>query len=306
MIALGLSVISVCAIHVGRHYGFIAPPAPVVVQPITLQGAPSDAALEAGLTSRTGAGQPDLLAGIPSNAPNAKALRRGTLSGGTWIPILMYHYVREAPAGDYDGLVLSVTPAEFTRQMLYLKDHGFTTLTMHDVDLVLLGKKPLPPKPVALTFDDGYTDFATTAAPVMKGLGLTATNYVPTQLLEDAAGAYMTWPDVFRLDREGFEMAAHTQFHTDLSQVDAARARIEIFGSKADLESHLGHPVYDWAYPYGGFNYTAIQLVHDAGFISAATTEAGAYHDDAQLPVLTRTRVSGGESLEDWASRLLP
>ena len=291
VIAMGLAVTTVSGMQVARHYGLGRGPA-LTTQPASVQGIDSSTALEAGLTDPR-PGQADPLAGIPTDAPDGPALRRGTLAHGTWIPILMYHYVRDVLKGDQAAYVLSVAPAEFERQMRYLRDNGFTTLTMQDVDLVLMGRKELPPKAVALTFDDGYHDFYTNAAPVMKRFDLTATNYVPTQLVGDPAGAYLTWPEVFTLDREGFEMAAHSQFHVDVSKVSAARARIEIFGARADLESHLGHPVTDWAYPYGGFNYDTIGLVHEAGYFSSATTQAGAYHDQAQMPLLTRTRVSG-------------
>ena len=156
---------------------------------------------------------------------------------------------------------------------------------------------------MALTFDDGYQDFYSTAVPIMRPLGITATNYVPTMLV--GRPSYMTWSEIQLLDSEGYEMAAHSQFHVDVSKVSASRAEIEIFGAKSDLENHLGHEVVDWAYPYGGYSYSTVQLVHDAGYLSGATTKPGGWHDAMQIPVMTRVRVGGGDSLDHFARSLV-
>ncbi|MFY9615748.1 MAG: polysaccharide deacetylase family protein [Candidatus Dormiibacterota bacterium] len=304
VIAFSLAVGTVSGVHIAHHYGYIGGRL-TVVSAASNQGATG---LDPGTQQE--AGLPDAVSGqgsgsaginsIPSDAPMADILKRGTLKGGLWLPIVMYHYVRVAPAGDRMGFALSVTPTDFAAQMAWLKENGYTTVTMRDVDQILMGQKPAPAKPVALTFDDGYMDFYTAAAPTLRANGQTATNYVPTQLVGDRGGAYMTWPQIQELDHQGFEMAAHSQFHVDVSKVNAQRAKTEIFGARADLEQHLGHQVIDWAYPYGGFNYATIKLVADAGYISATTTIGGAFHDTGQLPLLTRVRVNGGESLQQF------
>jgi peptidoglycan/xylan/chitin deacetylase (PgdA/CDA1 family) len=237
-----------------------------------------------------------------SVAPSPTIMNRPPLKTGLWVPILMYHYIRRSP--DKAGVPLSVLPEDFAAQMHYLKDHGYTTITMSDLDLALLGRKALPPKPVALTFDDGYQDFYSTAVPIMRPLGITATNYVPTMLV--GRSNYMTWSEISELDVEGFEMAAHSQFHVDVSRVSTVRAQVEISGSKADLEQHLGHPIFDWAYPYGGYSYATVQQVSQAGYSSAVTTRPGAWHDALQMPLLTRVRVGGGETLDRFARSLNP
>jgi len=235
-------------------------------------------------------------------APSPSIISRPAPKTGLWVPILMYHYIRKSP--DKAGVPLSVLPEDFSAQMHYLKDHGYTTITMRDLDLALLGQKALPAKSVAITFDDGYQDFYSTATPIMRPLGLTATNYVPTMLV--GRSNYMTWSEIQQLDGEGFEIAAHSQFHVDVSKVSAVRAQIEIAGSKADLEQHLGHAVVDWAYPYGGYSYATVQQVSHAGYVSGVTTRPGGWHDATQLPLLTRVRVGGGETLDRFARSLSP
>lgn len=220
---------------------------------------------------------------------------------GTWLPIVMYHYIRTVSRSDPVGYNLSITPEHFRAQLQWLKDRGYTTLTMHEVDEVLAGRRPVPVHPVALTFDDGYRDFYTTAAPLLREQGFNATNYLPTQLV--GGKNYMSWREIVELDAEGFEMAAHSQYHVDISKATGDRARLEVFGAKADLESHLGHPVVDWAYPYGGVSVAAAKLVREAGFWSAVTTRSGSWRYPDQMLYLSRARMSGGDAASEiaWA-----
>lgn len=308
---VALAATVVAGTYVGRHFGLlpanflrltasqgVRSPAPARPDVAVLQESVSQRVLlppaspsPSGLVDTSPPPVPSALPTIISQPP---------LKAGIWVPILLYHYIRYSP--DRAGIPLSVVPPDFQAQMQYLKDHGYSTITIRDLDLALLGRKGLPPKPVALTFDDGYQDFNSTAVPVMRRLGLTATDYVPTMLV--GRPNYMTWTEVQLLDAQGYEMAAHSQFHVNVAQVPVGRAQVEIFGAKSDLERQLGHEVVDWAYPYGGFNFTAIQLVHQAGYWSGATTRPGAWHDAAQLPLLTRVRVFGGESLDQFARSL--
>lgn len=316
VIALCVAVTIVSGVHLGRHYGLVNADLlrsinlPSAARTVTA-GTPSaqDAAerQEAGLTppnQQVDAG--GLLPAASSDpsiagtAPSPSIMTRGPLHAGLWVPILMYHYIRDSP--DRAGAGLSVLPSAFAAQMHYLKDNGYNTVTMSQLDLALMGKGSLPANPVALTFDDGYNDFYATAVPVLRPLGMTATNYIPTMLV--GRPDYMTWPEIELLDSEGFEMAAHSQFHVDVSKVPIGRAQVEIFGSKADLEAHLAHPVTDWAYPYGGASYATAELVHQAGYWSGVTTVDGGWHDAAQMPLLTRIRVQGGETLSLFADNL--
>jgi peptidoglycan/xylan/chitin deacetylase (PgdA/CDA1 family) len=263
-----------------REGGLVAPPAAPPISPepppATVRGQPNESLISPAM-------------------PSEGDLRR-PLRSGTWLPIVMYHYIRDAPRSDNLGWNLSVAPDDFRKQIGWLTDHGYTAITMREADLILAGQAEAPARPVALTFDDGYRDFYRNAAPILRAARFTATNYIPTRLLGE--NDYMTWSEVRQLDEEGFEMAAHSQYHTDISTANPDRARIEVFGSKADLESHLGHPVVDWAYPYGGFDLASIALVREAGFWSATTTEPGSWHDARHMLYLTRVRMGGTAGLQ--------
>jgi peptidoglycan/xylan/chitin deacetylase (PgdA/CDA1 family) len=299
VIAFSAAAIGFFGLRLAHHWGVIGR-LPHVPRPAALFRAQAVAAADSA-PDESGIG-----AEVTGTAPPVSGVLAmpAPVRSGTWVPVLMYHYVRVAPRGDSAGFNLSVTPESFAAQMRWLRDHGYHTLTMAQVDAALLRHEPLPQKPVALTFDDGYEDFYTAAAPIMRELGITATAYIPTGLLERRG--YMTWAQVRDLDSQGFEMAAHTIDHADLIHLDDARARLQITGAREALESHLGHPVIDFCYPYGAFDYRIMAMVQAAGFESATTTQLGGWHTADHMFDMARVRVSGGEPLEAWARELDP
>jgi peptidoglycan/xylan/chitin deacetylase (PgdA/CDA1 family) len=309
VIAFCVAVTGVAGQHIARHYGYQGVIGLGHPMPGTTPAADSTNEVELqqeadAPDTSVQAGNSPQLGSSPGGPASGAGGGPGSDSKGMWIPILTYHHVGAVSPRNLTAYTLSVAPNEFRTQMQYLKDQRFTTLTMRQVDDILMGKKPPPSKPVALTFDDGYVDFYTAAAPVLREFGLTATEFVPTQLAGDARRGYMTWPMLQELDKQGFEIAAHTQLHIDLNRASEARQRTEIFGAKADLEKQLGHEVVDWAYPYGAHNPTAMRLVKEAGFISAATIVWGGWHDVNQMPELTRIAVNGGNSEANFEANI--
>lgn len=220
-------------------------------------------------------------------------------------PVLMYHYVRVVadPQADQLGFSLSVTPAAFETQMTYLISHGFTTITPDDLWQAVSGQSTLPPKPVLITFDDGYADFYTAAWPILKKYNLKATAFVVTGFLSDLAGRYLTWSEVRELDRSGLvTIADHTAHHVNVAT--SAQAEFEIVASKQRLEAFLGHAVTAFAYPGGTFNIAAEKMVAKSGFNFGFTTQGGRSHSLAARLAAPRVRVSGGETLATFIARL--
>ena len=220
------------------------------------------------------------------------------------VPILMYHYIRVNPvATDKVGFGLSVPPDTFATQMAYLRSAGAHTVTLDQVAQALNGGPSLPPRSVVLTFDDGHNDFATEAVPIMKKYGFVGTDFVVPGFLGHTT--YMTATQVQQVDAMGMVIGAHTVHHIALASVPLSVAQAEIDGSKQLLEQLLGHPVLDFAYPYGSYDPAVGALVKAAGFRDAATT----YSSDVQytaLPfVLNRYKVMGGESLAAFAGQAL-
>ena len=218
------------------------------------------------------------------------------------VPILVYHYIRIVTnPNDRLGWGLSVTPAEFTAQMDWLRRAGGHPVTLAQLMKALSGGPALPPHPVVLTFDDGYADFATAALPVLLSDGFVATDYVVSGFL--GRSNYMTVAQVQQADRDGMVIGAHTVHHVDLVALPAAAAAGEIDVSKSTLQQVLGHPVLDFAYPYGYSDASVATMVADAGFDDAVTMNPGTQQCASWRYLLHRTRVGGGDTVWSFAAK---
>jgi peptidoglycan/xylan/chitin deacetylase (PgdA/CDA1 family) len=94
--------------------------------------------------------------------------------------VLIYHRIANLESTPrLDPALVSATPRVFERQMQYLAAR-FHVVALSDVLGAVQKGTPLPEDAVLLTFDDAYTDFGTTAWPILKRLGLPATLFVPT------------------------------------------------------------------------------------------------------------------------------
>lgn len=218
----------------------------------------------------------------------------------TYVPILLYHYIRVNPnPRDTVGFGLSTPPAMFRLQMQYLADHGFHVISLHQAVVAIKSHTPLPSRPVVLTFDDGYADFYTAAVPIMLSHGFTATDFVISGKM--GQWSFMTPSQVVAADSLGFTIGAHTVDHVALAAQSLSRASWEIKTSKVTLEGLLGHKVLDFAYPYGSFDaYDEAQAQSD-GFETAVSTLYGTVHTPGQLFYLSRMRIGGGLPLSYFA-----
>ncbi|MDQ6856218.1 MAG: polysaccharide deacetylase family protein [Candidatus Dormibacteraeota bacterium] len=243
-------------------------------------------------------GTPD---GPPLGAPHDVTVA-APLGPHAIVPILYYHYIRniQPTAQNLLSFQLSIPPALFAQQMALLHVEGAHPITLSTLMDALAGKRDLPTRPVVLTFDDGYADFATAVQPVMSRYGFVATDFVVSGFINRPR--YMTAGQIQLMESRGMVIGAHTVHHVDLATVPVATARDEVLNSKSALERLLRHPVLDFAYPYGGFNSAVAQLVQEAGFREAVTTIGGDQQTLAGRFALHRTGIGGAPSLATFAA----
>jgi peptidoglycan/xylan/chitin deacetylase (PgdA/CDA1 family) len=172
------------------------------------------------------------------------------------VPVLMYHSLDER------GSVLSTAPENFRRQMDALRSRGFRGLGLGELLDAWDRGAALPPRPVVLTFDDGFRSVLDQAAPILAGLGFGATIFAvashcggqndwPSQPAGIPTQPLLSGPDLRDLAAQGFEIGAHGATHAPLDSLGPATIEEEVGGSKRRLEDIVGQPVTLFAYPYG-------------------------------------------------------
>jgi len=192
-------------------------------------------------------------------------------------PILCYHKIAPPPKqARIKGLYLE--PKLFLRQMSEIKQEGLTASFLGCSDVSMK-------ETITITFDDGFVSNFIEAVPLMKKVGVQAINY----LVADRIGQTSDWeareggeadPLMDELQvREwlaaGHQIGAHTCTHPRLSFLSRDQAKEEILASKKKLEDRFGLPMDHFAYPYGDYNQTTVELVREAGFKTAVTMHRG-------------------------------
>jgi peptidoglycan/xylan/chitin deacetylase (PgdA/CDA1 family) len=207
------------------------------------------------------------------------------------VPILEYH-VLGSPQTAVPYPELYVTRPDFHRQMDWLEHAGYQAVTLEQVERAWFDGGTLPPKPVVLSFDDGYRPQFTYALPELRRHGW------PGVLNLKAEGSDLYTSNVEAMIDAGWELAAHTINHQDLTTLGAAELEEEVAGSREMLRREYHVPVENFCYPAGQFDPTVIEAVKTAGY-AGATTEIPGYatrdkpYELARFEILGSTRVSG-------------
>jgi peptidoglycan/xylan/chitin deacetylase (PgdA/CDA1 family) len=212
-----------------------------------------------------GGDRPKHVALPPVTAPVARTVR---------VPVLTYHRVHRYQDERAKSIPdLTVEPDVFERSIAAIKRRGFRSVTNRQVYGALFKGRPLPPKPVLITVDDGYRDAMTNVLPVLRRHGMTATFFVITGRL--GGDEYLTKEDVRRLEAAGMDIGGHTSSHRDLTTVPQTELQRETAGSRRNLARILRHPVYFFAYPFGRYDANVVAEVRRSGYSVAFTTESG-------------------------------
>jgi peptidoglycan/xylan/chitin deacetylase (PgdA/CDA1 family) len=192
--------------------------------------------------------------------------------------VLCYH----ALSGDWPA-PLSIPPERLEAQLTYLVERGYRGTTFTEAITAPPARKTL-----AVTFDDGFRSVLEHALPIMAGLGLPGTAFVPTAFVgrkgpiawpgtdrwlggpheKELTG--MSWDELGRLAEAGWEVGSHTCTHPRLSQLDEKVLHHELTESRRESEERLGVPVLSIAYPYGDVDGRVVRAAERAGYVTGA------------------------------------
>ena len=192
----------------------------------------------------------------------------------TGVPVLLYHSI--ARPGQAASDRFQVTAADFAADMAAVVASGRTPLTATDYAACLNGPEPLPERPVLITFDDGFADYAHVALPILERHGLPATLFVTTGWL-DRPGM-LAGPDLTRLADGSTEIGAHSATHPHLDLVAGDAINTEVTEPREILEQLTGRAVTSFAYPHGSHTARTKVAVAESGYLTAHAVKNALSH----------------------------
>ena len=210
------------------------------------------------------------------------------------VPILVYHVLAAPPPGaPFPGLY--VPPLEFSAQMHALARAGFHAVTLDDVRLAWLGRGRLPPRPIVLSFDNGYRTQSTVALPVLRRLHWPGVENLQLAGLPPSQGG-LTTREVGRLLAAGWELDTQGLSHADLPALDAASLERQVVDAVLLIERRWHVRPRFFCYPSGRYDAAVIAELRRDGFVGATTVVPG-WADRNDDPFrLPRLRVLAGTS----------
>lgn len=234
------------------------------------------------------------------------------------IPVLTYHHIlRDEENTRFRHTSTTTSVRAFSNQMTWLRDMGYTTLTMYQLEDYVHNRANLPARAVVITFDDGLKSVSRYAWPILHQYGMKATAFIISSRIkrhpQKWAPKSLQFMSISELNdiKDVFDFQSHTHF---LHRVDGYRRPIllsrsyhnilfDFERSRRALAQFNPHVLY-LSYPFGGYNATAVKAAGDAGFHLAVTTVKGKVKPGDNPMLLKRLYILRTDSLETM-SRLV-
>ena len=234
------------------------------------------------------------------------------------IPILTYHHILHDDENTRFRHTSTTTSVRaFTNQMTWLRDQGYTTLSLYQLEGYVRNRINLPGRAVAITFDDGLKSVSRYAYPVLRQYGFKATAFIISsrikrkpQKWDPKSLQFMSVQELNHIS-DVFDFQSHTHF---LHRVDNSNHPILLSRSYQNILMDFRHSqralaqfnphVWYLSYPFGGYDEKAIRAARDAGFHLAVTTVKGKVKPGDNPLLLKRLYILRTDSLETM-SRLI-
>ncbi len=223
-------------------------------------------------------------AGVPVHADTEPGIR---------LPILMYHGITEDPK-KVGKFVISKKMLE--EDLLYLKEMGYTTVTMDEVIGYVKKGEQLPKKPIILTFDDGYYNNYCYAYPLLQKYQMKAvisligkyTDLYSENHEENPKYSHITWDEAKEMMESGlvefqnhsYDMHTNTQGRDgtkkkqgESTQVYAKVLRDDILYLQEKMQVHIGYTPTTFAYPFGSVSEDSYAILEEMGFQASLSCE---------------------------------
>jgi peptidoglycan/xylan/chitin deacetylase (PgdA/CDA1 family) len=210
----------------------------------------------------------------------------------TLIPVLLYHSVNDQATAR--NRQWTVSPQSFASHLDAVAASGRSAMTVTEIADGLRRERPLPARPVGITFDDGFAD-SYEALRALLGRGLAATMYVTTSEI----GAHDRLSALQLAELAGMasvELGAHAVRHRRLDELLDRELTSEVRESKTRLEDMVQSRIDSFAYPHGAHDGRVRAAVAAAGYRSAAAVKNVLSHDRDDPFAVARWTVTAGTS----------
>jgi peptidoglycan/xylan/chitin deacetylase (PgdA/CDA1 family) len=229
------------------------------------------------------------------------------------MPVLAYHRVSAFDSGPAALSRYRVDPTEFERQMGWLRRHGYHAIVSDELGWFLEQRQPFVGRPVMITFDDGYQDFADAAWPALQRHDLRAEVFVVSDLVGKAAtwdrhygdpAPLMDEQTIAALARDGVRFGSHLASHRGATGLATETLAAELLRSRHAIESWTGRAPHAVAAPYGETDERFELLAEECGYRMALSTHEGAAALSSPPMRIPRLEVRGDMDIDAFA-RLL-
>jgi peptidoglycan/xylan/chitin deacetylase (PgdA/CDA1 family) len=167
----------------------------------------------------------------------------------------------------------------------------------------------------AITFDDGYMDNWALGLPLLKQLNVSATVFVVTRDIGKTSNIWpesgeklpsdlMDWKHLRQLEDAGWEIGSHASEHIHLARKTPDEQRRIIEASWDDFLAHLGKHPTSFAYPYGSFSTSTVQILEDLNCKAAVTTDSSGVNTSTTPPLLLYRKPSRGYGWQHYVTSL--
>jgi peptidoglycan/xylan/chitin deacetylase (PgdA/CDA1 family) len=210
-----------------------------------------------------------------------------------YLPIVMYHDIKKSNSGKD-----IINPNEFESDLKYLKENNYTTITMDDLLGYVYEDKPLPEKPIMLTFDDGYLTTYRYAYPIMQEYDMKIVLSIIGKSTDDFTRvgddhleyAHLTWPLLNEMLESGLiEIQNHTyNLHRSrggrigskqkkgesLEEYEKVLSE-DVMKLQQEITEMTGNTPTTFTIPYGEYSDETIEIIKKLGFKAALTCDYG-------------------------------
>lgn len=220
------------------------------------------------------------------------------------VPILTYHNFSPTETGS-----MTINTAKFEKQIIWLKENGYTVIPLQDLVEYMQGKtSSLPDKAVVITADDGRKSVYDYMLPIVKKYNIPVTLFVYPSSISNASYA-MTWDQLRTLQKTGlFDIQGHTYWHPNFKQEKKKLSAEEyqklihaqFVKSKKVIDEKLNTNITLLAWPYGIYDEQLEQEAHKAGYVMAFSIDGRPANKDESMMSQPRYMVVQSQDMQTF------